>query len=58
LRFPPPERAAHAQQFGGNPTSELPPDLAGVVAAWPALPETIRTGILALVKAANGTAPM
>jgi hypothetical protein len=30
----------------------LPPDLAAVVTAWPALPEAIRAGILAMVKAA------
>jgi hypothetical protein len=29
-----------------------PPDLAAVVAAWPTLPEPIRAGILALVRAA------
>jgi hypothetical protein len=29
------------------------PDLAAVVAAWPTLPEAIRAGILALVKAAS-----
>jgi hypothetical protein len=28
------------------------PDLAAVVAAWPKLPEAIRAGVLALVKAA------
>jgi hypothetical protein len=30
-----------------------PHDLADVVAAWPTLPEAIRAGILALVKAAS-----
>jgi len=29
------------------------PDLAAVVAAWPELPEAIRAGILAMVKAAS-----
>jgi hypothetical protein len=29
------------------------PDLAVVVAAWPSLPEAIRAGILAMVKAAK-----
>jgi hypothetical protein len=33
-------------------TCHLPPDLAAVVAAWPTLPEAIRAGIVALVKAA------
>ncbi len=32
---------------------ELPPDLAAIVAAWPELPEAIRAGILAMVKAAS-----
>jgi hypothetical protein len=31
------------------------PDLAAVVAAWPKLPEAIRAGILAMVKAASGS---
>ncbi len=30
------------------------PDLAAVVDAWPELPEAIRAGILAMVKAASG----
>ena len=29
------------------------PDLAAVVAAWPELPDAIRTGIVAMVKAAR-----
>jgi hypothetical protein len=32
------------------------PDLADVMAAWPALPPALRTGILAMVKAATPTA--
>jgi hypothetical protein len=31
----------------------VPSDLAAVVNAWPALPEAIRAGILAMVKAAT-----
>jgi hypothetical protein len=34
-------------------TCQIPPDLAAVVAAWPTLPEPIRAGILAMVKAAS-----
>ena len=34
-------------------TSELPPDLAKIVAAWPKLPEHIRQALLALVASAN-----
>jgi len=30
----------------------LPPDLAIVVQTWPNLPESVRTGILAMAKAA------
>jgi hypothetical protein len=33
--------------------AELSPDLALVVAAWPSLPEAIRAGILAMVKAVS-----
>jgi hypothetical protein len=33
-------------------TCQIDPDLGDVVAAWPALPEAIKTGILAMVKAA------
>jgi hypothetical protein len=32
------------------------PDLAAVVAAWPALPEPLRAGIVAMVKAAAAAA--
>jgi hypothetical protein len=35
-----------------EPPPEMPPDLAAVVAAWPALPEAIRAAILALVRSA------
>jgi hypothetical protein len=30
------------------------PDLAAMMSAWPSLPEAIKTGILAMVKAAAG----
>jgi len=32
---------------------ELAPDLAAVLAAWPELPEAIKAGIVAMVKAAS-----
>jgi hypothetical protein len=32
--------------------AEIPPDLAAVVTAWPSLPEPIRAGILAMIRAA------
>jgi hypothetical protein len=35
----------------------FPPGLAAVVAAWPKLPEAIKAGILAMVKAASGSQP-
>ena len=35
-------------------TGMFPPDLAEVIDAWPALPEAIKAGILATVKAAGG----
>jgi hypothetical protein len=31
------------------------PDLAAVIAAWPALPEPIKAGIVAMIKAALGS---
>jgi len=31
----------------------FPPDLAAVVSAWPELPDAIRAGILAMVRAAR-----
>jgi hypothetical protein len=34
-------------------TPEFPPDLARVVAAWPALPDAIKAAVLALVNAAK-----
>jgi len=34
-------------------TAVIAPDLAAVVAAWPTLPEAIRAGILAMVRAAS-----
>jgi hypothetical protein len=41
----------------GAPATQLrpiDPDLVCIVAAWPTLPEPIKTGILALVRAAGG----
>jgi len=34
--------------------SEKSPDLADVLTAWPTLPEAIKAGILAMVKATSG----
>lgn len=38
----------------GAQNAPLDPDLAAVVDAWPKLPEAIKAGILAMVKAAGG----
>ena len=35
-------------------SGQIAPDLAKVVEAWPALPEAVRKGILAMVEAARG----
>jgi hypothetical protein len=36
----------------GPQTAPLPPDLAEIMAAWPALPEALRSGILAMIRGA------
>lgn len=57
----PPESGAKSGALSGdsdpNPTPATPadPDLAAVVAAWPALPPAIRAGVMALVNAGKGT---
>jgi hypothetical protein len=35
-------------------TCQTDPDLARIVAAWPSLPDAVRAGIVAMVKAASG----
>jgi hypothetical protein len=50
LRKSKPRLAAQGQRAASDD-----PDLATVVAAWSELPETIRTGIVAMVKAASGS---
>ena len=40
-----------------NDTGKTDPDLAAIVAAWSELPEAIRAGIVAMVKAASGSRP-
>jgi hypothetical protein len=52
LRLTPSPFAPHLPHRG----AELPPDLAAVVAAWPDLPDPIRAGILATVRAVAGSA--
>jgi hypothetical protein len=34
----------------------MPPDLAAVIKAWPGLPEAVKAGIVAMVKATGGGA--
>jgi hypothetical protein len=36
---------------------QVDPDLAGVVAAWPGLPEAVKAGIVAMVKATGTGKP-
>jgi hypothetical protein len=50
LRDERPIVAAQGQRAARKP----PPDLAAVMAAWDALPEPIRMGILAMVRASKG----
>lgn len=40
---------------GAVSSSQLPPELARVIAAWDRLPNAIKAGVLALVKAAGGS---
>ena len=40
-----------------NDTCKTDPTLAAVVEAWPDLPETLKAGIVAMVKAAKSTLP-
>ena len=50
LRQPVPSVAHHLP----TDTCKTDPGLAAAVAAWPELPEAIRAGIVAMVKAASG----
>ncbi len=50
MRVEAPSLAAQGKRAAQNP----PPDLAAVIDAWPDLPEPIRAGIVAMVKAASG----
>lgn len=47
--------SAHLQRAQDRPpiVVEMPPDLAAVAAAWPHLPEALKTGILAMVAASR-----
>jgi hypothetical protein len=36
-------------------TAHIGPDLQGIIDAWPALPDAIKAGILAMIRAAGGT---
>jgi hypothetical protein len=40
-----------------NDTCKTDPDLAAVIDAWPELPEAIKAGILAMIKAAVAMEP-
>ena len=47
-----PQLTPKSQKQAKIDTSELPPDLAEIVAVWPELPEPVKAGVLAMVKAA------
>ncbi len=55
-----PEKTTVSEQGGAQsgahtaPTAVSDPDLAGVISAWPELPEAVRVGIVAMVRAARG----
>ena len=54
-----PQRTAQKAAYVRNPTDpdstpESDPDLAAIVTAWPTLPEAIRAGIVAMVRATVG----
>ena len=52
------DRSAHQKCAVLLPDPDaLPADLAAVVDAWPTLPEPIKAGVLAMVKAASDSAP-
>ena len=56
LRKPSPSLAAQGKRAARNsPPLDAPtdPDLAAVVEAWPELPEALKAGIMAMVKAAR-----
>ncbi len=56
LRNPPPSLAAQGKRAApSNPhqTASTDPALAAVVEAWPDLPEALKAGVLAMVKAAH-----
>ena len=55
LRKPPPSLAAGKREPGISPVWTTPDDLdlAAVVEAWPELPEALKAGIVAMVKAAR-----
>jgi len=55
-----PGKKAHSENCAapgaavGSENTPIDPDLAAVVDAWPKLPEAIRAGILAMIRAAGG----
>ncbi len=56
LRKPPPSLAAQGKRAARNQPcldDAQDPDLAAVVEAWPELPEAMKAGIVAMVKAAH-----
>ena len=46
------EKAQKSKVFGAK-SKQIPPELADIIDAWPDLPEPVKAGILAMVKAAG-----
>jgi hypothetical protein len=44
------EKAAKSKVFGAK-SNQIPPGLAGIIAAWPHLPEPVKAGMFAMVQA-------
>jgi hypothetical protein len=51
-----PNTVSGAKSGATKPNPEIDPTLATVISAWPTLPEAIRAGIVAMVKASAPTA--
>jgi hypothetical protein len=49
-----PQWTPKSSKQGKIDTSELTPDLAEIVTAWPQLPDTIRSAIVAIVRTSTG----
>jgi hypothetical protein len=50
----PPKTLAYSLACETQKSPKLDPDLAALVGAWPTLPDAIRAGIMAMIRAAGG----